>query len=159
MLHFMDESFTAPDDSPSNLNELVSREHTAQNNVELDASSEDFNRSEREATPSSRTIGAKQHIEFKKRKLLINESLHSQAKETTVETSKIDKNREVKKINYSVEHNDAIETFAKFVADELRSIRDASNDGVTRQVKRKIQQVILQTWDLVDGSPQPPTKD
>lgn len=71
------------------------------------------------------------------------------------EMTEIVKNYQVKKANNN-QPADPMDTFAKFVADELKSIRDASSDAVMRQAKRKIQQVIMQTWDIVDGlSPSP----
>lgn len=47
-------------------------------------------------------------------------------------------------------NNDALDTFGKFVATELRGIHVASNDFVVRQAKRKIQQVLMATWDTID---------
>ena len=50
----------------------------------------------------------------------------------------------------SEKKEDSIETFGKFVADQLCDILIASKDCVFRRARRKIQQVLMGAWNAVD---------
>lgn len=50
-----------------------------------------------------------------------------------------------------------LDSFGQFIVTELRAISDASDDYIVRQAKRKIQNVLMETWDLIDQPTMPPS--
>lgn len=57
----------------------------------------------------------------------------------------------------AVKELDALDSFGQFIVTELRGIKDASNDYIVRQAKRKIQRVLMETWDQIDQPTMPPS--
>ena len=84
----------------------------------------------------------------KKRKLNNIDSLLNEATKTMTEMSNLARSK-------PKTSGDAIETFAAFVANELRDIRAAGNDYLFRQTKRKIQQVLFDAMDVIDSQATP----
>lgn len=79
------------------------------------------------------------------------DALIVKASNAMTELSQIVKNKP------SVKELDSFDSFGQFIVTELRGIRDASNDCIVRQAKRKIQNVLMETWDLIDQPTMPPS--
>ena len=84
----------------------------------------------------------------KRQKVVNPDNLLLQATTTMAEMSQLAKERsQVSGVN-----EDSFDTFGKFVAAELRSINTESNNAyLVRQAKRKIQQILMDTWDTVES--------
>lgn len=54
------------------------------------------------------------------------------------------------------EKEDEFDAFGKFVVSELWAIRQNSSDYTARMAKRKIQHVLMEMWDTIDGQSLPP---
>lgn len=78
----------------------------------------------------------------------MHDSLLLQATKTMTEMSKLAKDK-----HPTQGHEDELDTFGKFIVNELRGMQNASTNSsiVIRQAKRKIQQILMDTWDIIDS--------
>lgn len=93
----------------------------------------------------------------KKRKTHSYDDLLGQATTTMNEMARIAKETPVHNPASSPASNDDLDVFGKFVVTELRGIQSASNNCMVRQLKRKIQQIIMDAWDTIDQPTMPPS--
>lgn len=86
---------------------------------------------------------------IKRQKVVNTDNLLMQASKTMAEMSQIAKERSSQ---VSGSNEDSFDTFGKFIATELRSMNaECNNAYVVRQAKRKIQQILMDTWDTVES--------